>query len=49
MACYRGKKLSEEAVLDVISSVLVNEKLSTYKRLLIAELLYEEFTVMEQD
>ena len=44
---FGGKKLSEHVVLTTISSVLLNEKLAEYERLLHVTLLLEEFTMRE--
>jgi len=45
MDCYRGKYMSDSAVTDVITAVMVNKKFRPFEKLSLVKLLYKEFTI----
>ncbi len=45
MDCYRGKYLSDSAVADVVTAVMVNGNFKPYEKLMLVKLLYKEFTI----
>lgn len=45
MDCYRGKHMSDSAVSDVITAVMVNENFKAFEKLSLVKLLYKEFTI----